>query len=235
MRTLALQNPPREQSPFTPNFDRLARLYRWMEWFSFGPFLSRCRCAFLSSLQNRRSALILGDGDGRFTARLLNQNPHLIADALDASSAMLRELSNRAAANSARLQTHLADARTFMPARRDYDLIVTHFFLDCLTTEEVEALAIRMRNHTSRDAIWLVSEFAIPAGWYGHAIAQPLVSSLYWAFGWLTGLQIRRLPRHGFALAKARWSLQHRRQSLGGLLVSELWRPDPQSSPVPPR
>jgi hypothetical protein len=235
MRALVLENPPREQSLSAPSFDRLARVYRWMEWFSFGPFLSRCRCAFLPSLKDRRSALILGDGDGRFTARLLNQNPHLIADAVDASSAMLCELNRRAASSAARLQAHLHDARSFTPVRRNYDLVVTHFFLDCLTTEEVESLAIRMRNYTTPDALWVVSEFAIPAGFYGRAIAQPLISSLYWAFGWLTGLSIRRLPRHRFALAKAGWSLQCRQKALGGLLVSELWRPDPQSPPILPR
>src|SRR6185437_1080687 len=58
----------------TPKFDRLARVYRWMEWLSFGPYLSRCRRAFLPQLRDARRALVLGDGDGRFTAALLRRN-----------------------------------------------------------------------------------------------------------------------------------------------------------------
>jgi hypothetical protein len=36
--------------PKTPNFDRLAKHYRWMELFTFGPLLARCRDAFLPEL-----------------------------------------------------------------------------------------------------------------------------------------------------------------------------------------
>jgi SAM-dependent methyltransferase len=212
--------------PVTPDFDRLAHVYRWMEWLSFGPFLSRCRCAFLQSLENCRSALILGDGDGRFTARLLDENPHISIDAVDVSAAMIGELRRRAGSN-ARLQVHISDARVFKPLRRDYHLVVTHFFLDCLTTEEVELLARRLRNHAHRNAVWVVSEFSVPPGWYGRAIAQPLINVLYWAFGWLTGLRVRSLPHHRFALAQAGWSLERERRSLGGLLVSELWQYSP--------
>ena len=57
------------------NFDRLARIYRWMELVTFGPLLGRCRYRFLEQLCNCRTALLLGDGDGRFAARLLAANP----------------------------------------------------------------------------------------------------------------------------------------------------------------
>jgi hypothetical protein len=53
-----------------PDFNRLARFYRWMELVSFGPWLCWCRCAFVGEVSACRYALILGDGDGRFTARL---------------------------------------------------------------------------------------------------------------------------------------------------------------------
>jgi hypothetical protein len=197
-----------------------------MEWFSFGPFLSRCRCAFLPEFADRRLALVLGDGDGRFTGRLLRENQQINAHAIDASDAMLSELTRRAAFASQRLQTLVADARTFTPSSRSYDLIATHFFLDCLTTVEVEQLAARLRGQAERDALWVVSDFAVSAGWFGRVIARPLITALYIAFGWLTGLTIRRLPDHHTALTRAGWSLDREQKLLGGLLISELWRPD---------
>jgi len=225
MRSATIADIPLEET--APDFDRLAHVYRWMEWLSFGPFLSRCRCAFLTSLKNCRSALVLGDGDGRFTARLLEENQQVTILAVDASGAMLAELRRRSDFNGRRLKTQLTDARAFEPEQCDYDLLVTHFFLDCLTTEEVELLAGRLRTHADQEVLWVVSEFSVPAGWYGRAIAQPLINVLYWAFGWLTGLQVRRLPHHRLALAQAGWSLERERPSLGGLLVSELWRINP--------
>jgi SAM-dependent methyltransferase len=210
------------------DFNGLARIYRWMEWCSFGPFLWNCRCAFLDRLRLHRRALVLGDGDGRFAARLLQENSSVALDAVDASSAMLAELEDRAAANCARLRTHVADARSFLPPRRDYDLVITHFFLDCLTTEDVIRLATRLRKHVAENATWIISEFAVPPGWYGRAIARPLIAALYWAFGWLTGLEIRRLPSYRSALLRAGWRLQQERKWLGGLLISELWQAGPK-------
>ena len=206
-----------------PNFNRLASLYRWMEFATFGPWLSRTRCAFLSETATANNALILGDGDGRFTARLLRTNPNIQIDAVDASPAMLRALLRRAGPNSPRLRSHHADARTFQPPNPPYDLIVTHFFLDCLTTGEVQSLAATLRKAVSPSALWLVSEFAVPDGWFGRLVARPLVRCLYFAFGRLTGLTLRALPDHHAALQQSGFIIQNRRTWLGGLLVSELW------------
>lgn len=211
-----------------PDFDRLARLYRWMEWASFGPLLGWCRCAFLGRLRGRRRALILGDGDGRFTARLLETNSAVRIDAVDASTAMLRTLLRRAGSHAARVRTIHADIRRFSPDQAEsdppYDLIVTHFLLDCLSTGEIRSLAERVRASAAGDAVWVVSEFAVPEGRMGHWVARPVVGGLYWAFGRLTGLRQSRLPDHARALRAEGFELAGRRTWLGGLLVSEWWQ-----------
>jgi SAM-dependent methyltransferase len=215
-----------------PNFNRLARIYRWMELASFGPWLWWCRCTFLDSLTECRRALIIGDGDGRFTARLLRANPAVQIDAVDASTAMLASLLRRAGSDTSRVRTFCADARQWQPANPPYDLIVTHFFLDCLTTEEIQSLAATVRKAVSPQALWLVSEFAIPAGWFGRLVARPLVWCLYWAFGHLTGLTVRKLPDHRGPLRQSGFALQKHRTQLGGLLVSELWSANAASKPA---
>ena len=67
------------------NFDRIARPYRWLEYLSLGRALERCRFHFLPRLRDCRRALVLGDGDGRFTAKLLDANPSVQVDAVDIS------------------------------------------------------------------------------------------------------------------------------------------------------
>jgi SAM-dependent methyltransferase len=210
-----------------PNFNRIARLYRWMEFLSFGPWLAFTRRTFLPQLADARRALVLGDGDGRFTARLLRENAGVQVDAVDASSAMLDVLLARAGPHAGRVHAHLADVRTWQLsapiAAPPYDLIATHFFLDCLTTGEVRTLAARLRSAVSGSAVWVVSEFAVPSGWGGSLIARQLVASLYLAFGLLTGLAVRTLPDHQDALRCAGFTLLERRSRLGGLLIAELW------------
>lgn len=206
-----------------PNFDRLAPIYRWMEWASFGPFLWWSRCAFLSEMGERRQALVMGDGDGRFTARLLAAHPDVRVEAVDASAAMLRALLRRAGRNAARVSARCGDAREWRPRGAGFDLVVTHFFLDCLTTAEVRRLAERVRGAVQPCAVWVVSEFAVPEGWFGRLVARPLVWWLYWAFGVLTGLGLRRLPEYAEALRSAGFGMLKRKTWLGGLLVSEVW------------
>jgi ubiquinone/menaquinone biosynthesis C-methylase UbiE len=206
-----------------PDFDSLARVYRWMEWASFGPWLQYCRCTFLPSLVDCRKALILGDGDGRFTARLLRTNAQVQIDAVDASSAMLKALIRRAGKNGSRVHTQCADVRDWQPSGEGYDLIVSHFFLDCLTAEEIVKLAETLRRVSLPSAVWIISEFAIPPNAFGRWLARPLVAGLYRAFGVFTGLDIRRLPDHRTALCNAGFALRAKRHHLGGLLVSELW------------
>jgi SAM-dependent methyltransferase len=214
-----------------PDFDRLAHVYRWMEAFTFGPYLARCRSAFLSGISNRRHALVLGDGDGRFTAQLLRTNPIVQIDAVDASRAMLQTLLHRAAENAGRVRCHHSDARSWLPPDPPYDLVATHFFLDCLTTDEVHALAAALRSALSPSAVWIVSEFAVPESQFGRLAARPLIGLLYRGFGLLTGLSVRRLPDYAIALREAGFRLNRRRAFLYGLLVSEIWSREDYSSP----
>jgi ubiquinone/menaquinone biosynthesis C-methylase UbiE len=195
-----------------------------MEWASFGPHLQRCRCAFLPLLADCRHALVLGDGDGRFTARLLSTNLQVQIEAVDASSAMLNELIHRAGPNAGRIRTQCADVRNWQPAANGYDLIVSHFLLDCFTTSEIEQLAETIRHAAAPSAVWVISEFAVPANTFGRFLAGPLVAGLYAAFGLLTGLKNRKLPNHRKALRSSDFHLCEERRWLRGLLVSELWK-----------
>ncbi|MGC2504632.1 MAG: class I SAM-dependent methyltransferase, partial [Silvibacterium sp.] len=126
--------PASPASSAAAGFDRIARPYRWLEYLSFGPMLERVRFSRIPQLAGTRRALVLGDGDGRFLARLLASNPSLQAEVVDQSPAMLRLLEHRATAAGAghRVHIHQSDARAFQPTG-PYDLVITHFFLDCFT------------------------------------------------------------------------------------------------------
>jgi ubiquinone/menaquinone biosynthesis C-methylase UbiE len=201
----------------TPNFDRIARAYRWLEYLTLGPLLERTRNHHIPRLARCRRALILGDGDGRFTARLLAENPDVEVDAVDTSRRMLECLSSRSAASS-RVRTHQADARSFTPGH-SADLIVTHFFLDCLTQAEVDALVARF---AASGTLWLVSDFRIPAGLL-HWPARIYVRMLYFAFRILTGLRVTRIPDYALALRANGFVPVEICHRLFGVLTTELW------------
>lgn len=236
-----------------PDFDSLASLYRWIEYLSFGLSLERCRFRYLSQLRSTRHALLLGDGDGRFAARLFAQNSRIQADAVDASAAMLaalrRRVRSRCSDRMPALQTIQADLRQFAPAyapsahsgsdlassdrtRNDsaksdwgpYDLVATHFCLDCLTDQEVDALIARTLPHMDPGATWVVSEFAVPRQRALRPLGRLLIRFLYFAFGRITGLAARQIPDYATALGRHGFVREQRTELLRGLLVAELWR-----------
>lgn len=211
------------------NFDPLARPYRWLEYLTLGRLLEHRRFAYLQDVADRKNALLLGDGDGRFLARLLAQNTDLSADAVDSSEKMLELLQSRVRAVGAsdRVRVMRADAAMkdagFGPRADGYDLVVTHFFLDCFTDHELETILNRIVPKLARDAVWIVSEFTVPP--VGPKVfARILVGFLYIAFGLFTGLSIRSLPDYSAVLRSRGFVLQRQTTSMHGILVSELWR-----------
>jgi SAM-dependent methyltransferase len=211
------------------NFNWIARPYRWLEYLTLGKALENCRTHYLPQLLDRRHALVLGDGDGRFLAQFLKHNLNLQADAVDTSATMLQLLRQRCEAatpNAAvRLRTYHSNALTvpLEDSENSYDLIVTHFFLDCLTQPELNALITRIAPTLTPGALWLISDFRIATGLM-RLPARAFVRSLYLAFRLLTGLRTTQLPDHATPLTQAgltRIAHQHR---LAGLLTTELWQ-----------
>ena len=95
------------------NFDRVARIYRWLEHAAFGTALQRARLVHLHHLRDRRNILLLGDGDGRALARILAIAPASTVVSVDASPRMLELASQRIRdADRGRVTLHRADART---------------------------------------------------------------------------------------------------------------------------
>lgn len=211
-----------------PNFNPVAKPYRWLEHLTLGKALENCRNHFLPQLLDCRRALVLGDGDGRFLAQLLKLNSPLEADAVDTSPVMLQLLRQHCEAlvpdSNTRLHTHRANALTFPldNSANSYDLIVTHFFLDCLTQTELNSLITRITPTLTPKALWLISDFRIPDGPM-HLPAKLIVRSLYLAFRILTGLRTTCLPNHTTPLAQAGFIRIALQNSLFGLLAAELW------------
>jgi ubiquinone/menaquinone biosynthesis C-methylase UbiE len=211
------------------NFNLIARPYRWLEYLTLGKALENCRTHYLPQLLDRRHALVLGDGDGRFLAQLLKHNLNLQAHAVDTSATMLQLLRQRCEAatpNAAvRLRTYHSNALTVSleDSENSYDLIVTHFFLDCLTQPELDTLVTRIAPTLTPGALWLISDFRIPTGLM-RLPARAFVRSLYLAFRLLTGLRTTHLPDHATSLTQAGLTRIAHQHHLFGLLTTELWQ-----------
>ena len=206
-----------------PNFSRVARIYRWAEYLTLGPILQDTRTHFLPQLADRRKALLFGDGDGRFLAKLLEQNSTLQATAVDVSATMLRLLRQRCAHAGSRLQTiHTSALEANVPPGTD--LVISHFFLDCLTQREVDILVQGVATNTTPGTLWLLSDFQIPQRSFIRPFAAIYVRSLYLAFRVLTGLRVQSLPNPQAALGRAGFIRIEHHETLFGLIYTEIWQ-----------
>jgi SAM-dependent methyltransferase len=203
------------------NCDAIARWYRWLEYLAFGRALAGRRREYLREVADARSVLILGDGDGRFTAEFVDGNREAIIDSVDLSPRMLA-LAKRRTPDVTRLHFWRGDAMTIELPRK-YDLIVSHFFLDCFVEGDLEWLVARLSNAACPEARWLVSEFCLPDRGIRRLAAGGLIRTMYWFFRFAAGLKASRLPDYSTIFALHGFRRVRHVPAAGGLLISELW------------
>jgi ubiquinone/menaquinone biosynthesis C-methylase UbiE len=210
-------------------FGRLARCYRALEWIVYGRDLERARFAFIERLRLSRSILILGEGDGRFLAKLLETAPEARVDCVDASPGMLARAAARIGEGAARSRVRFIPSNIFELTfeTNRYDAVVTLFFLDCFTPIEAEAAVARIREGLRPGALWLWADFVVPQGRWRALWARLNLTLLYLFFRWQTGISARALPPAEELLRRAGFQAAATRDLHGGLVRASLFARQP--------
>jgi len=212
------------------SFDRLAPHYRWMEWLLAGGKLQRCRTRFLDALPQTQHALLLGEGNGRFLREFLRKQPTARVTCIDASPRMLKEARRRAPQNAC-VTFVCCDVTEWEPPQGEFDLVVSHFFLDCFRSEQIEFIAENISAALTDKARWLIADFCEPRRGWRKWRAQAILKTMYWFFRRTTKLPARKLTAPDAVLARHGFELQARQSFEWGLLQSDLWvRRQPKAS-----
>lgn len=209
------------------SFDPLAPHYRWLETVLAGSKLQRCRTAFLDHLPPLESILLLGEGHGRFLAPCRKRFPLARITCVDASAGMLRQARRnlrRQGLTEARLAFVHADALVWPFPAAHFDLIVTHFFLDCFPAGQLAQLVARLSASARAEAHWLLADFQAGGGPLARLRNRLILSSMYGCFRVATHLPARELTAPDPFLAGAGFTLQQRRKTEWGLLHSDWWQ-----------
>jgi SAM-dependent methyltransferase len=203
------------------SFDRLAGIYRALEYLAFGRDLERARFCFLEKLRACRHILVLGEGDGRCLAQLIHAAPAARVDCLDLSPAMLARAAARLPTEArGRVTFRCADLLAAELPPGHYDAVVTLFFLDCFTPEQAADIVRRVTASLQPRACWLWADFALPPRGVARLRAQIWLAVLYTFFRWQTGLPARMLPPAEEFIATAGFACRDRREFQCGLLCS---------------
>jgi ubiquinone/menaquinone biosynthesis C-methylase UbiE len=209
------------------NFDRVADHYYWLETLAFGSALQRARVYWLKKLIQPSRALIVGEGNGRFLCELLRVHPGIEIDCVEASVRMLRLAEKRLrrkmpdALPQVRLLHH--DVRTWSAPIATYDLVVSHFFLDCYEEIEVSAMVKKLAATATNSATWLIADFCLPPKGIARAHARLWLSFMYRFFRAFAGIPGRRLVDSAPFLKATGFELTDSYHLRFGMVKSEIW------------
>ena len=186
---------PARFSALAMNADSIASSYRWIEYAAFGPTLEKARLDFLPYAEAARQVLILGEGDGRFLARLLEVNFQASVVVVEASFNMIRLAQQRVhAIDQSRVVFQQIDAAAQPLPAGQFDLAVSHFFLDVFDCHQAAALISNLSSRLSQGALWLLSEFQEPETGLRRLYARAWLRTMYAFFSLATGLRVSKLP-----------------------------------------
>ena len=209
------------------SFDRVAPHYRWLETITFGTTLQRARTFFVGEATRAKRVLIVGEGNGRFLLELLRDAEGAQIDCVDSSAAML-DLARQ------RLARHHPDAigrvRFIRSTLEDwplpdcrYDLIVTHFVLDCFPPQPLEAVVAKLAHAATPAANWLLADFDYPATPARRLHARLWIAAMYLFFRTVAGIEARSLVDPSLLLQSHGFVCRQRKEFCRGMVKTEVW------------
>lgn len=222
------------------SFDRVAPFYRCLETIVFGHALQRARVAMLERIPPPARVLIVGEGNGRFLEVFVRRFPECEIDCVDASAQMLalaRTPAERAvgatAAKEVISQSRAGDRVHFIHSDiRElltdtaviYDLVVTHFVLDCFNDGPLCEVVGQLATVAGESANWLIADFTVPETGLARLAGSMLVALMYRFFQWTAKIEAKNLTDPAPLLEGRGFRRAERRLFFGGSVYSDLWR-----------
>ena len=207
------------------SFDNLASSYARLEAFAFGRRLQQARQHALLAFDasSPQKALLLGDGDGRFSCHALQENPLLLIDAIDSSASMLQRAKDRIESVDPsfleRYNPIHADATEYEYPKSHYEIVVTQFFLDCFLSDQANHLIKQLETTIKPNGKFAYADFSIPQHAFWGFTGRILIAMLYQYFRFTTDIRAKSLP-------KLQWpdslALETKSEHLKRLLLCEI-------------
>ena len=213
-------------NPTVHGYDQLANSYRFFEKLMFGSDLENARTALLNSIPACRSALILGDGNGRLLDALLSSQPECEITSIDQSKKMLdiqqQRLSNHPLRGNVTWRHQ--DARSFEGFENQFDLLVSAFFLDCFTARDLETHLPRWLNSLRPGGLFYFVDFQEPDSGWKRMRGKLCLTAMHHFFRWQTDLPNRTLVNMNAALDQCALEMLASQNMSHDLICTRLYR-----------
>lgn len=170
-----------------PSYDRLVKLV-------FGSTLLNAQLAFIDSIQDNDSILILGGGSGEFLRALLDRKPAAAICYIEASKKML-ELSKSRVSKHHKID-FIHGTEDDIP-NSNFNVVITNFFLDLFPDSELKVVVEKINDRLIPGGKWIVTDFENSPR-IDHRL---LLSAMYLFFRLANSIRATKLPNWRLALA----------------------------------
>lgn len=170
------------------NFDKVATFYDRLARIVFGNEIKRSQTAQLESLKEGQRILIVGGGTGWILEELDKLQLPLEVDYVENSEKMIRLSEKRRPFSNLSVTFHLKDILEY--SSPEYDVIMTHFFLDVFDDKSFAAIFDHTDSLLKPNGFWINTEFR-----YTDRLVQNLfIRFMYFFFRVTTNLQPTTIP-----------------------------------------
>lgn len=204
------------------DFSILSSIYDFLGSIVFFGALHRSQVYFIDQLKKPDRALIIGGGTGRFLVDLLKSEKVKNITYVDISQGMIARAKKKVSALGKENQVEFICGGVDAVPDRQYDLICTHYFLDCFEEEKLCLILSKLRGLLSKEGEWYFTDFYLDES--SSFIKTKFVGFLYFFFRILCGLKVKILPDFKKVFTDLELNCESEKYFFRGLLRTAIYK-----------
>lgn len=197
------------------SYDPIAPFYDFFS-LALGKPYQNSKSVFLNKMGSGDKILYLGGGTGANLPFILEQiGPKGRIFYMEASAKMIRKGKSRVKPDQLSQIVFLHQSDFSKIPHETYDVVLTQFFLDILSDEEIEKLFQELGQRINSNTKWIFLDF------FPITKKKWLVQLMIRFFRWTTGNPRKDLPDYGHYFEYYGWEIEGKKSLQGGFI--EAW------------
>lgn len=201
------------------NFNSVAFIYDFMAQLVFGKAILKAQSGLLHTIPDSSSVLILGGGTGFILEELDKLSLPLSVTYVEPSSAMIRRAKARSPFNCIEVD-FIQDRHEAVLGADRFDVVITNFFLDVFTREQLPEVVRQVSSLTADNGMWLLTDFVITGVWW----QKVLVKIMYLFFRVTARLEGDQLLNFNDYLSKTGFTSVKSESFYHGMISSHIFK-----------
>jgi tRNA (cmo5U34)-methyltransferase len=208
-------------------FNKIAPFYHAVSMICSLNRIHKSQMWLLSKKMNFSKTLIIGGGDGKFLIEAIKQGLSEQYYYVDLSDAMIKLAHGKIEKQlplSLDSVVFICGSYQDIPNNQKFDLIITPYFLDCLSEGELSLVMAKLHAQLTVEGTWYFTDFNIPKDKTLNFIFKNIIQLLYRILNLFCDMGVNHLPDFNNEFCKYKFTLLHEEYFIGGLLVSRIYK-----------